>query len=74
MRIVCDEAIDYVGCRVCGYEAVHAGAGVEKAGEGGFCDGGGDGALVELVVLFPEVAPAWFVRLFDGANVQRHGF
>ena len=67
VRIVCCEsnglAISSVGC----YRAGNGILRVEETIEGGFCDVVGDGALVEGIVLAPEILPCLFVGGLDGA-------
>jgi len=43
---------------------------VEETIEGGFCDVVGDGALVEGIVLAPEILPGLFVGGLDWADLD----
>jgi len=70
VRVVCGEpnglAVRSVGCYRAGDRILR----VEEAIKGGFCDVVGYRALVEGVVLAPEVLPCLFVGGLDGANLD----
>ena len=70
MRVVCRKAY---GLAVCFFDSYGAGDGilrVEESIKGGFCDVVGDCALVEGIVLAPEVLPRVFVGDLDGADLD----
>lgn len=70
VRVVCGKAnglaVSSVGC----YRAGDGVLRVEESIKCGFCDVVGDGALVEDIVLAPEVLPNLFVRGLDGADLD----
>ena len=61
------------GLALCFFDSYGAGDGilrVEETIKSGFCDIVGDGALVEDIVLAPEVLPGLFVGGLNGADLD----
>jgi hypothetical protein len=70
MGVVCGKA-DWLA--VCIFDSYRAGDGILRVEESikcGFCDVFGDGALVEGIVLAPEVLPGLFVGDLDWADLD----
>lgn len=70
MRVECGKANGLTVKLLGSYRAVDGILRVEETVKCGFCDIVGDGALVESVVLGPEVLPGLFVGGLDGADLD----
>ena len=70
VRIKRCKADRLTACSIGCYRAVDGTLWIEETIKGGLCDVVGDGALVEGIVLAPEVLACLFVGGLDGADLD----